>query len=464
MKFSFKFFVFFIIQINCFINFGQVLNTTAFRDTNSPRIEINPSHYDFIFPVEKDFYDSSSFIPPADGRFLVQNYGPRTIGNYDNHQGSDIWGHTIKNGILTYNPPALCMCDGLITGIEDGPDSIVDLTTSGRTVYYACDSFSQVFNSQINIVYRHLDSIKSSLLVGTYISKGDTLGFVGSSGTTSLSHLHFDFKSIPNQWGNTTTAKYLNPNRLFDPTEHPHILSKLDNAHIEILHDWSDSTLFRIHWPHNQHINRFEFTNGTYNLVYDVEEVRASYSVFEPSIWVRDSMKIFPYRTNGYRTALYYQINDTLPAIFPNSPYRDTSLIIYGYYHIPLSADSVVNVYDFLLEDVPTVHQTNDWIVKLTDVWGYNVQGQFSGANIQNFDKAHSKFKVYPNPTSDFLMLDLNKKNEYSCVEIYNLYGQLVLSQTLDKTNKIDIRKLNSGIYFITLNNKTVRFVKKPFK
>ena len=79
----------------------------------------------------------------------------------------------------------------------------------------------------------NLDSIKSNLLLGTYVSKGDTLGFVGSSGTTSLSHLHFDFKSIPNQWGNTTTAKYLNPNRLFDPTEHPHVLSKLDNAHID---------------------------------------------------------------------------------------------------------------------------------------------------------------------------------------------------------------------------------------
>ena len=83
--------------------------------------------------------------------------------NYDNYQGS-IFGHTSENGILTYNPPALYMCDGSITGIEDGPDSVVDLTTSGRTVYYACDSFSQVFNSQINIVYRHLDSIKSSLL------------------------------------------------------------------------------------------------------------------------------------------------------------------------------------------------------------------------------------------------------------------------------------------------------------
>ena len=113
-------------------------------------------------------------------------------------------------------------------------------------------------------------------------------------------------------------------------------------------------------------------------------------------------MKIFPYRTNGYRTALYYQLNDTLPAIFPNSPYRDTSLIIYGYYHIPLSADSVVNVYDFLLSDVPTVHQTNDWIVKLTDVWGYTVQGQFSGGKYSEFRCLHSKFKVYPNPTLIF--------------------------------------------------------------
>ena len=448
------------ILANFPLTFGQVLNTTVFRDTNIPRIEINPSQYGFIFPVEKDFYDSASFTPPADGRFFVQNYGPRTIGNYDNHQGSDIWGYTINNGILSYNPPAVCMCDGLITGIEDGPDSIIDLSTSGRTIYYACNSFSEVFNSQITIVYRHIDSIRNNLLVGTYVSRGDTLGFVGSSGTTSLSHLHFDFKSIPNQWGNSTTSKYLNPNRLFDPTEHPHVLSKLDNAHIEILHDWADSTLIRIHWPHNQHINRFEFTNGTYNLIYDVEEVRASYSVFEPSIWARDSMKIFPYRTNGYRTASYYQLNDTLPAIFPNSPHRDTNLQIYGYLHIPLSADSVVNVYDFVLEHLPNTHLTNDWIVKLTDIWGYTVQGQFSLVNTQDINDSNSKLKVYPNPASNFLMIDSDIKDELSIVYIYNIYGETVFSERITE-NKIDISQLNKGIYFISLNKQTAGFIKQ---
>ena len=85
MNSLFKGLIFISTLVSYTLTCGQVLNVTAFRDTNLPRIEINPSHYGFIFPVEKDFYDSASFTPPTDGRFLVQNYGPRTIGNYDNH-------------------------------------------------------------------------------------------------------------------------------------------------------------------------------------------------------------------------------------------------------------------------------------------------------------------------------------------------------------------------------------------
>lgn len=446
-----------VISSSC--TFAQVMNTISYRDTSLPRIEINPSYYNFIYPIEKDFYDSISYTPPIGGRFFVQNYGPRTIGNYDNHQGADIWGHTMKNGILSSNPPTLCMCDGVVESIIDGPDSIIELTISGRTIRYRCDSASQVFNSPIHIYYRHLDSIEGGLFVGMDIGKGDTLGFAGESGTTSLSHLHFDYKGIPNQWGNSSTTKYLNPNRLFNPNKHPHVLGKLDNAHIEILHDWADSTLIRIHWPHNQHINRFEFTNDGYNLVYDVEEVRASYSVFEPSIWARDSMKIFPYRTNGFRTAVYYQLNDTLPAIFPNSPYRDTNLLMHGYPHIPLSADSVVNVYDFILEDVPGNHLKNNWQVKLTDIWGYTVQGQLSATNTHELGASHYHLKVYPNPTSDLLTLEFNGSFESDLVEIHNSYGQLLLTKKVNGA-RISVSELKPGIYLITFNGITSRFVK----
>lgn len=440
---------------------AQILNTTTYRDTTLPRIEIHPSSYGFIYPVYKDFYDSITYTPPMDGRFFVQNYGPRYIGNYDNHQGGDIWGYTVANGIQTSNPPALCMCDAEIKDLVDGPDSLIDVTTSGRTIRVECNQNSQVFNSPINIIYRHLDSISNTLSLGDFVNKGDTLGFVGKSGTTSLSHLHYDYSGIPNQWGNTTARKYLNSNRLFDPNEHPHVLGKLNNAHIEILQDWSDSTLIRIHWPHNQHINRFEFTNDGYNLVYDVEEVRASYSIYEPSIWARDSMNIFPYRTNGYRSALYYQLNNNYPAIFPNSPDRDTSLMTYGYAHIPLTADSVVNVYDFMLHYVPSNHNTNDWVVKLSDVWGYTVEGRITMTNIQNLDEAHSTFNVYPNPTSDLLAIEFDESIGTALVKILNSSGELILTKELKESGaSIDVSQLTTGVYVVLLNKQSVKFLK----
>jgi len=453
--------IFFILFMICKESYGQILNTITYRDTTLPRIDKDPFHYGFIYPIEKDFYDSTSFTPPNQGRFFVQNYGPRTIGNYDNHQGTDIWGRTVANGVSTSNPPALCMCDGIIEKLIDGPDSTIELTSSGRVVRLLCESFSQVFASPIHIAYLHLDSISSKISLGSRIQKGDTLGIVGQSGTTSLNHLHLDYYGIPNQWGNQTTRKFLNPMRLFDPDKYPHVIGKLDNAHIEILHDWEDSALIRIHWPHNQHINWFEFTNGAYHLVYDVEEVRASYPVFEPSIWARDSMKIFPYRTNGSNTALYYENNYTYPAFFPNSPSRDTNLAVYGYKHIPLTADSVVNVYDFILENLPANHDVNDWIVKLSDVWGYTVEGQLSNTSTQGLGPSAPLLTVYPNPTSEFLHIEFEGELRNTSLHISNILGELIMSKHV-KTNldPIDIRHFPKGVYFLSLRGQTIKFIR----
>ena len=441
-------------------SYGQVMNTTTYRDITLPRIEILPSHYDFIYPVEKDFYDSTSFTPPTDGRFFVQNYGPHTISNYDNHQGTDIWGRTVANGILTYNPPALCMCDGVVEKLTDGPDATIDLTTSGRVVRILCDSNSQVFSSPIHIAYLHLDSISANISLNSNVQKGDTLGFVGESGTTSLDHLHLDYYGIPNQWGNSTNRKFLNPMRLFDPNEHPHVIGKLDNAHIEVLRDWADSTLIRIHWPHNQHINRFEFSNGTYNLVYDVEEVRASYAVYEPSIWARDSMKLFPIRTNGSNSANYYQLNWNYPAIFPNSPSRDTNLALYGYPHIPTTADSVVNIYDFMLLHVPANHSKKDWIVKLTDVWGYTVSGNLNPLNTSNVLTKKDRIIIHPNPARDQINIELPRHAGTTEINVFDMRGNLVLSKQEEKHHfTIDIHHLPKGIYIIKANSLQGKFM-----
>jgi uncharacterized repeat protein (TIGR01451 family) len=59
---------------------------------------------------------------------------------------------------------------------------------------------------------------------------------------------------------------------------------------------------------------------------------------------------------------------------------------------------------------------------------------------------------IYPNPAQDQLNLRINnfKNDKNSFVDIYNLSGQLVLSQTLvSNNNKIDLGNLNKGLYLL---------------
>ena len=81
-----------------------------------------------------------------------------------------------------------------------------------------------------------------------------------------------------------------------------------------------------------------------------------------------------------------------------------------------------------------------------------------------NFSRTTEVF-LYPNPTQDLLnfrstTLDFSATVTY---EIYNLTEKIILKGTLIN-QKADIRKLNSGIYFVNLSagdtNQTFKFIK----
>jgi hypothetical protein len=80
-------------------------------------------------------------------------------------------------------------------------------------------------------------------------------------------------------------------------------------------------------------------------------------------------------------------------------------------------------------------------------------------------EKNELKFNIYPNPASDYLVVEgvgLKKLN----FSIYNIVGQAVIVDKLDNNNsKINITCLNAGIYFIKINTadktKTIKFVKR---
>ena len=67
-------------------------------------------------------------------------------------------------------------------------------------------------------------------------------------------------------------------------------------------------------------------------------------------------------------------------------------------------------------------------------------------------------FSVYPNPTSDFFCIKGSAQGE---VSIYSISGQLMLRQAFDATTKIDLSRMESGVYLVQVEGKGVAFVSK---
>ena len=66
-----------------------------------------------------------------------------------------------------------------------------------------------------------------------------------------------------------------------------------------------------------------------------------------------------------------------------------------------------------------------------------------------------SYVSLYPNPTTDYFILNTPKSlmGRKAVLNIYNLAGQIVLSENITKTNQhIDISALNSGYYVYELS------------
>ena len=66
-----------------------------------------------------------------------------------------------------------------------------------------------------------------------------------------------------------------------------------------------------------------------------------------------------------------------------------------------------------------------------------------------------TNLKLYPNPTKNTLTID----GDYTLATIYNIFGKIVL--TTDYQKSIDVTALSKGIYFIKVDNTTIKFIKQ---
>jgi hypothetical protein len=75
--------------------------------------------------------------------------------------------------------------------------------------------------------------------------------------------------------------------------------------------------------------------------------------------------------------------------------------------------------------------------------------------NIKNLQEKEI-IRVYPNPCKDKLYIDGYNNHKY---DIYNLSGQIMISGIYK--DEISVKSLNKGLYFLKINDKTVKFLKQ---
>ena len=93
---------------------------------------------------------------------------------------------------------------------------------------------------------------------------------------------------------------------------------------------------------------------------------------------------------------------------------------------------------------------------------GGNIERWTDAISSQQNIESHVESRLaYPNPASDFIILDIEQKNAH--VQLWNAQGQLILEQRVQNTKgeTIDISKLSGGFYYLVLSTKNERWTQK---
>lgn len=97
-----------------------------------------------------------------------------------------------------------------------------------------------------------------------------------------------------------------------------------------------------------------------------------------------------------------------------------------------------------------------------SDLWDncINYSGCTSSVNIPIIPSI-SKINLYPNPTKDYLIIDIDKQTPFK-VRLYEYTGKLLY--TSENENQLDLKKFSSGIFLLTLEQSGKLYYSKVIK
>jgi hypothetical protein len=75
-------------------------------------------------------------------------------------------------------------------------------------------------------------------------------------------------------------------------------------------------------------------------------------------------------------------------------------------------------------------------------------------------DNKEDRFKVFPNPTTDFITIELLNNNKVS-VQLSDVFGKVIMKSSLQNTTQLNISSYAAGIYYLTLKSEEQSVTKK---
>jgi len=88
-----------------------------------------------------------------------------------------------------------------------------------------------------------------------------------------------------------------------------------------------------------------------------------------------------------------------------------------------------------------------------------------NGLSLVEFQNENTKLKVYPNPVSSFLYVEIPSQHETATVKMYDILGKKVLEKTVSATQTtINVASLSKGIYLAKIEANGLSVTKKIIK
>lgn len=92
-------------------------------------------------------------------------------------------------------------------------------------------------------------------------------------------------------------------------------------------------------------------------------------------------------------------------------------------------------------------YDNNQWDLDFTYIYHYTQRN----VSLDDVDD-NNTIRIYPNPASEYIVIDINEGSPFE-YEIFNSNGILVLKGISQNTIRVDIKDLNSGLYFCNVKS-----------